>query len=197
MSTKCLFFEKDILPLNKNEILADCGAFDGDSIESFIKATSDNYEKIYSFEPDSKNFKNLKLKIVKNKWKNITPIKKGVFNITGTIRFTGDALDGRIAVKESVTENKSTIEVIKIDDYFKDKLPPTLIKMDIEGAESEALMGGKNIIKKYKPKLAISSYHLATDPWKIPLLILKLNKDYKLYIRHYSNELPDTICYAI
>ena len=105
---------------------------------------------------------------------------------------TGDPIARIIDSKQSVP-----INVLSIDDFMKDKEAPTFIKMDIEGSETEALLGAKKIIKKYKPKLAISVYHNATDLWKIPLLIKSLNNDYKIYLRHYSNEIMDTICYAV
>lgn len=197
-STKKLFFEKDVLPLSNNEFFVDCGAYDGDSVGSFIKSVYGKFNQIYSFEPDGKNFKNLNEKIKKNAWENVTTVKKGVFNKNGKVGFHGaGTVDARISTKESVEPSKSTIEVVTIDSYFEGKGSPTLIKMDIEGAEIEALTGAKQIIKNHKPKLAISVYHRASDLWKIPLLINSINNKYKFYFRHYSNELPDTICYAI
>ncbi len=56
--------------------------------------------------------------------------------------------------------------------------------MDVEGSEYEAILGGINTIKKYKPKLMISLYHRNEDIFKIPLLIKELNPNYKLFIRH-------------
>ena len=90
-----------------------------------------------------------------------------------------------------------TIKVVSIDEYMKDKEPATFIKMDIEGGEYDAISGAKNTIIKEKPKLALSVYHKATDLWKIPLSIKKLKPDYKMYIRHYSREIIDTVCFAI
>jgi len=69
--------------------------------------------------------------------------------------------------------------------------------MDIEGAEFKALKGSENIILKQKPKLAICIYHTPTDLWELPLYIKKLLPDYKIYIRQNTNEIVDTVCYAI
>ena len=60
----------------------------------------------------------------------------------------------------------------------------TIIKMDVEGCEREAIWGSAHTIKKYAPKLMVSLYHRNEDIFELPLLIKKLNPDYKCYIRH-------------
>lgn len=79
---------------------------------------------------------------------------------------------------------------------YNDKEAPTFIKMDIEGAELEALEGAKNTIVKSKPKLAICLYHKPDDLWKIPLYLKKLVPEYKFYIRHHSKVRWETVLYA-
>ena len=59
-----------------------------------------------------------------------------------------------------------------------------IIKMDVEGAEEEAINGACSTIRKYRPKLMISLYHRNRDIFYIPLMIKKLNPDYRLCIRH-------------
>lgn len=70
-------------------------------------------------------------------------------------------------------------------------------KMDIEGAEQKALEGAKNIIRAYRPKLAISIYHKADDFYKIPLCIHELVPEYQFYVRHYICFYADTVLYAV
>ena len=69
--------------------------------------------------------------------------------------------------------------------------------MDIEGAELEALKGAEETIKRYRPKLAICVYHKPEDIVEIPKYILNINPDYKLYLRHYSDNAGETVLYAI
>jgi len=74
----------------------------------------------------------------------------------------------------------------------------TIIKMDVEGAELEALKGAYNTIKNYKPRLAICVYHKPSDIIDIPGFILQINDGYKLYLRHHRADIADdTVLYAI
>lgn len=87
------------------------------------------------------------------------------------------------------------IETIVLDEFLRGERV-TFIKMDIEGAELDALRGASQIIKEQKPKLAISVYHRDDDIVAIPKLLTGLRPDYKLYLRHYSLLLNETVLYA-
>ena len=70
--------------------------------------------------------------------------------------------------------------------------------MDIEGEELNALKGAKEIICKYKPKLAICVYHKPEDLYEIPKYIMDFGLDYKYYLRHHMREgYTETVFYAI
>ena len=69
--------------------------------------------------------------------------------------------------------------------------------MDIEGAEVGALKGGSHIIKKQTPKLAICIYHSPEDMLEIPMQIKELVPEYRIYIRHYTDMMLETVCYAV
>jgi FkbM family methyltransferase len=70
------------------------------------------------------------------------------------------------------------------------------IKMDIEGAEQEALLGAENLIREFKPKLAISIYHRPDDFWSVPLQIKKINPNYKFAFGHHSPLKWESVIYA-
>jgi hypothetical protein len=88
------------------------------------------------------------------------------------------------------------IEVDSIDHVTQGE-KVSFIKMDIEGAELEALRGAQNTIRQHKPKLAVCVYHMQEDLVTIPQYILSLREDYKLYLRHYGNSCTETVLYAI
>jgi hypothetical protein len=69
--------------------------------------------------------------------------------------------------------------------------------MDIEGAELDALLGARQMIKEHTPILAICLYHAQEHLWKIPLLIQSFSDQYSFYLRRYSDECWETVCYAV
>ena len=62
--------------------------------------------------------------------------------------------------------------------------PPTIIKMDVEGAEADAISGAAITIARRRPKMMIAAYHRNEDLFAIPLQILSICPDYRLFLRH-------------
>lgn len=191
--TKNIYFEPEITHLDENEVFVDCGAYNGDTLLSFIKFSKNRFKNIYLFEPDLINIGEIN-KIIQNKVldERVKLIKKGVYSLNTKVNFEAEK-----GIASAINNNgKFIIETCKLDDVFcSDRV--TYIKMDIEGAEKEALIGARNIIRRDKPKLAISIYHKPEDFWEIPKLIKLLVPEYKLYIRHYTDQLSETVCYAV
>ena len=90
-------------------------------------------------------------------------------------------------------------KTITIDDYVsKNRLHSVdFIIMDIEGSEEKALLGVKETIRKFTPKLAICVYHKPDDFYRIPMAILKINPEYDFYLDHYTIHREETVLYAI
>ncbi len=181
------YFSKDIIKLNQ-EVFVDCGAFTGDSIQELL--TIDNPKKIYAFEPDEQNFTELKEKYAKDE--RITCLKKGAYSQQGVLPFAGNNADA-----SKITDSgKFKIEVDSIDNVVQDD-PVSFIKMDIEGAELEALKGASNTICKNHPKLAISAYHKFEDLQTLPQFIHSLNDHYQFYLRRHSHLTHELVLYGI
>ncbi len=69
--------------------------------------------------------------------------------------------------------------------------------MDVEGSEMNALIGASKTIRRDHPRLAICIYHKEIDFIKLSSYILQLYPEYKLYIRHYTSYIWETVLYAI
>jgi len=170
------------------EIFIDGGSYDGNTSVDFKNwCGSGGY--VYAWEPDSNNRKNCE-QLLKKYNINYQLIPKGLWSKTEELKFKMNGGSSAISEKGDIT-----IAVESIDNYIKE--PITFIKMDIEGAEYQALLGAKNMISQYKPKLAICIYHKLEDIWKLPWLIHQLNSKYRFYLRHYSFGDVETVLYAL
>jgi FkbM family methyltransferase len=180
------------LHLNRNGVFVDCGAYDGDTTIMFNKLMLNKYGVgggIYAFECDRLNVEKFKKNTVH--LKNIRIIEKGCWSEKKQLSFFSEG-----TMNSKIIENgEFQIEVDSIDNIVQDEI--SYIKMDIEGAELEALKGARNTILKYKPQLAVSVYHKQEDLITIPQYILSLNQNYKLFLRHYGDISVDTVLYAI
>ena len=167
-------------------------AYTGDTAEIFMKNVKEKYEHYFAFEPDSDNYKKATLFLEQRP--NTTIIPKGLWNCDTTLYFK----DGDASCSTVVEEGEVSVAVTSIDQYFSDKKQiPTIIKMDIEGSELEALKGAQETIRKHKPKLAICIYHKPEDLYEIPAFIKACRDDYKFYIRHYTDTFAELVLYAI
>jgi len=88
------------------------------------------------------------------------------------------------------------VDVDCLDNALGDELP-TLIKMDTEGCELEALTGSRNKIATSRPVLAITIYHRQDHLWRVPLLIDSIAPGYKYFIRNHAEACWDVSCYAV
>jgi FkbM family methyltransferase len=85
-----------------------------------------------------------------------------------------------------------------LDDYAaKTGGAVNFIKMDIEGAEMEALGGASRVIREFKPRLAISGYHKPQDLWEIPNKLKELNPNYQITYGHHTPIIWESVFYAV
>jgi FkbM family methyltransferase len=195
--SKRIYFP-DFLQSNEREVFVDCGAFTGDTIRSFLNqfGRSGAQNKIYAFEPDPENFNALAKNT--NDLQSCSIFNKGVWRESGYVKFImpSNKYDSYICTTDCAHVNETLVETIALDD-FHDSDAITFIKMDIEGAELDALKGAQNTIAKNKPKLAICLYHRHTDLINIPKFIKAIRNDYKFYMRSHSLTYLDLVLYAI
>ena len=176
----------------REEILCDCGAFNGDTVRKFYQFTNGNYKKIYAFEPNNENLAALK----KNTQgvQNLVLVNKGTWNEDTTLSFS---MDGSASLIDDAGEVK--IDVTAIDNVVGDD-KVTFIKMDVEGSEMESLIGAAKTIAKNMPKLAICCYHKTNDIigfYDYIKTFENAEKKYNFYLRHHSNSVYETVLYAI
>jgi len=192
------YFPNDIYRLSENETIVDCGAYVGDTLETFAKLVDGKFQSYYAFEMDKDNFCALKSAIAANgllKDSNIYCYNAGVWNEDTILSYGKMSSDDSFSIF-----NGSKIEqtyAVKLDTILKD-IEVTLIKMDIEGAEMNALRGAIETISRCTPKLALCVYHRVEDLWEIPIYIKSIVPLYKFYMRHHAKWwVSETVCYAL
>ena len=182
----------DVFDIQDDEIFVDCGAYDGKSVVDFIFYVKGKYKKIYAFEPDIANYTLC--------YNNLADLRDVFLYNSALSDSEGDYLfDSRGTQSSKIVGNDVGGNLIKIHTTKLDSLinePVSFIKMDIEGAEYSAIHGATEIIRKCKPKLAISVYHNDDDLIRIPLLLRELVPEYKFYLRHHTAMYVDTVLYA-
>ena len=189
-----IYFADELITIERNEIFVDCGAFDGDTIQEFLKRRKASFERIIAIEPDPVNCKALETRVsalpteTKNK---IRIIHSAVGSKRDLVTFNATGTAG-----SSLGDGNYQVRCVPLDELLNE-ITPTIIKMDIEGAEPDALLGARHIIEKDAPVLAICLYHAQEHLWQVPLLIQTLNSTYDFFLRRYADECWEIVCYAI
>jgi FkbM family methyltransferase len=150
--------------LKEGDTVIDGGAYLGDFTLYAAKVVG-NSGRVIAFEPDLSNYKKLLENIVLNNIDNVIVINKGLYSENTNLKFYNDSSGGSFLISENLESKPNGIvevPVAKLDDEM-DRLGISsvdFIKMDIEGAEIEALKGCKKILESTCLNLAIASYHI-------------------------------------
>ncbi len=173
------YFDLDLIEVLDDEVLVDLGAYTGDTVQEFIRSYN-RYKGIYCFEVSPHNVARMKEELAE--FENVHLIQKAAGAEKGTIQMK---IEEVVSTDNSLSSDHKgklmDIEVATVDDEVSE--PVTMIKMDIEGAEADALEGCRKHILKEQPKLMISVYHNNTDIWKIPRMVREMYPGYRLYLR--------------
>lgn len=171
-------FQK-LFRLSEREVYVDLGAYNGDTVCEFLEATRNRFERIIAVEPDPKNFKKLcRLEGVAED-PRIEAHNLAAWSRETTLGFSCDG--GR---NSHIRFTGTPIKATSVDSLL-DGQPASLIKIDVEGAEREAIEGARATISKFAPKLAVSAYHHTTDFYSLVDYIGSLNPEYRVFLRHH------------
>lgn len=167
--------------------ILDLGGFIGDSALVLNKYTDGN---VFSVEMNGDNIEKMKYILNVNHVKdNVKIIYGAVGSIDGTQTFYGNSSYSTLAEMEHIPlyDPHSNITVHKVDTLVVEyNIKPHLMKLDVEGAEYNTIMGAKETICKYHPVLCISIYHTAKDFLFIKPLIESWNLGYRFHIENHN-----------
>jgi FkbM family methyltransferase len=184
----------------EGDIVIDAGGCFGDTALYFAHDVGENgYVYTVEFIPSNLEIMRRNFSLNKNLQQRITIVDYPLWNKSNELLYytdQGPASFVTFSKSRAVMEETVTIA---IDDLVRGRNIPKVdfIKMDIEGAEINALKGAVQTIQEYRPKLAIAIYHQIEDFVNIVSFISDLNLDYKFYLGHYTIYAQETILFAI
>jgi len=183
----------------RDSVILDGGAYNGDSVSRFMSDAPD-LKSIFCFEPMRKNI------IALYDYVSSEGLESKVFVEEGAL---GDS-DVDVFLSEDAYSPQNN-QVSKIGDMDKGKVrcwtidqfcsshnvAPTLIKLDLEGFEINALLGARDTLKRLQPDLQIGIYHNPEEFLEIPMLLKELDPEYRFYLGHHGEgAFWDTVLYC-
>ena len=165
------------------DVVLDCGANVGVFTRKALQAGA---SKVVAIEPAPENVeclrRNFKEEIARGR---VVVYPKGVWDKDDTLTFHVDphnsAADSFVIRREGGHELKQ-LPLTTIDKLVRELALDTVnfIKMDIEGAEVRAINGGRETIRRFRPRLALSAYHTPTDAVEVPNAVRRAFAGYRM-----------------
>ncbi len=191
------YLEPGLVHLRADEVVVDAGALELETTQAFAEVMQRHYGpehrgQFYAFEPDPANLARAHQLVQAGRRPACTLVPLGLWSHQTRLGFLATS-NGSSTIAAQAADS---IEVTDLDSWLQGRAV-SFIKMDIEGAEYEALWGARSTITTHRPSLAISVYHRPEDVVIIPELITSLVPDYTLYLRHYSIYPAETVLYAL
>lgn len=186
------YFANDVIPtIRDGEVFVDAGVCGGEEIDKALAINPQIH--VHAFEPDAQSYQLLKEKY--HAFSQVTLYPYALWNEKKQLSFCGNAATPSASRLGAADTQGNMITSVPLDEMLKE--PATFIKMDIEGAEYNALLGAEQMIREHHPRLAICVYHSLEDYIRIPLLIRSFYHGYQFYFRHHSVTSGESVFYAI
>jgi len=190
--------------LSFQDVFVDCGAYVGDTLEKYMLFSEGSFKKIFAFEPDERLYQALQIRAERLRKEyglsddRLVLINAGVGEKDDNVSFhrdtTAPGLSGTFQ-NTAFNSQEAALRVFSLDSYFANE-KISFIKADIESYEYPMLLGAEKVIKRDKPRIAISIYHNAVDTFRLALKIKEMNSCYKFAIRQHQYVPHDTVLYA-
>jgi FkbM family methyltransferase len=167
----------------------DGGAYNGDTYLELCGMTE--VERAYLFEPDTANFAQM-IRYISQTGRKVQCLPMGLADSYRILSFNAGSGEGA-SISETGTAH---IAVAALDDVLAGHAVD-FIKLDVEGMELKALQGGRKLIQRSRPVLALSLYHLPQDLWELPLALADLFEGYRFHVRQHWFNSFDSVLYGI
>jgi len=188
------YLDKALVIPGPDEVFADVGGLQGLSslrFQALCLAAGQPAPQCLIFEPDPFNFTRLEKSIPKFIKKPVC-FQMGLGRQRAQLSFRG----GVFSFSGINPAGKIQIEVDALDSVL-DGRPVSYIKIDVEGADLDVLIGARKTIQKHRPRIAVSLYHSDEHMLAIPAYLHEICPEYRFHVRHYCCNEGETILYCL
>ena len=185
--------------VQEGDVVIDGGGCYGDTAIYFAnKAGTSGSVHTYEFIPSHLNIMHENLDLNPELKKRVIIVENALWNKSGQAVYVQDNGPASRVSMDKKEGFDSRTQTVTIDDYVAQSglEKVDFIKMDIEGAEENALLGAAETIRAMRPKLAICLYHSPKDFVRLPRLLDQYCSDYKFYIKHATMHAEETVLFA-
>lgn len=173
------FYEVEKTLVESDDIVIDCGAAEG----LFSLLVHKRCKEIYLIEPLPVFIKSLKKTF--HQCNNVEIIPCAISDTECISKISENDISSSVSDKsEGVSINVTTLDKLFLDR----KTAVSYLKMDLEGYDYKALIGAKELIKKYKPKIAVTTYHSREHAGVIEKFIKSIVPSYNILTKGIYQE---------
>lgn len=185
-----------VAPLPADVNVVDCGAYDGDTIRELLAAHGERFGRLLAVEPDPHNRARLEAYVstLGPAVRRRIEVVAAAVGAASEVRRFDDAGTPSAAIAE---RGRHSVRVVTLDELTASMPDPLFVKLDVEGAEPDAVRGATRTIRERDPRLAVCVYHEAAHLWQLPLELAALRSDYRLHLRTHGEDGADLVCYAV
>lgn len=171
-------YEYGRVKLDKGDIVLDCGA----NIGLFSTIAAQKECMVFAFEPVPETARYLE-ELADKISDRVQACRSALSDQTGQTVFyvqNDDLLGASMYAADNMKHREYTVDMDTVDHFAEQNNLPRVdfIKADIEGAERNMLLGARETIKKYKPKISICTYHLEDDKEVLEDIIRGMDEHY-------------------
>jgi FkbM family methyltransferase len=187
-------YNHPVVHASPGDVVLDLGAYDGRISRMFAWHVGLG-GTVLALEPSPSNLELLRRGARRHPFRNIRVVAKGAWSEATRLRFAeGQQSSSRLSKTGGIEVELTSVDAIVAEQRLA---RVDLIKMDVEGAEGQAILGAAATIRRFRPKLMISLYHRPNDLFELPALLRPMLENYDLFLGHHSFYSMETDLYAI
>lgn len=189
------YFPRDLISPADDEVFVDGGAYTGDTLVDFLKFTGGRFTAYYGIEADSANAARLHgtvAELPKEIRAKCTVHEVALHNREEILHFSAAGS----TTSQLTTSGAQQVRGQRLDQLMRDRRT-SFVKLDVEGAEPEALAGATELLRREQPIAAMCVYHYPEHLWSIPLALGTLLPRHRSALRCHGQDGWESVCYAI